>query len=227
MLLFLLRTLKENENPILYNTFIHHKSTNSTWWKEVESLISKTGYSTNNLSYIHSNLITSELMDIYKEEFRRGWQIEIFNDARHGPYGNKLRCYRTFKNHFHTEKYLSACNNCTVRQNLARLRLSSHKLEIETGRYTSIKNRVEPVDRICQHCNLNTCEDEEHFMIYCNKYKALRKILFDTLSVSHPIFTSIHDENKFIWLMANEDPLVINLCGVYIINCFLLRNKKA
>lgn len=66
---------------------------------------------------------------------------------------------------FHSKQPLHILNNITVkkfRKSLTRLRLSSHRLKIETGRWH--KPISIPVDqRKCENCN--ELEDEYHF---CN-----------------------------------------------------------
>ena len=53
---------------------------------------------------------------------------------------------------------------------LAKLRLSSHKLNIEIGRHNSIDRQ----DKTCIRCNLNDIEDEFHFVLVCPDYIYLR-----------------------------------------------------
>jgi len=50
---------------------------------------------------------------------------------------------------------------------LAKLRLSSHTLNVEIGRHNII-------DRHCIRCNLNDIEDEFHFVLICPDYVNLR-----------------------------------------------------
>lgn len=60
-----------------------------------------------------------------------------------------------------------------VRTALTRIRLSSHNLEIEKGRWT--KPKATPRDqRICQLCQIQQTEDELHFMTKCPKYDNIR-----------------------------------------------------
>ena len=54
---------------------------------------------------------------------------------------------------------------------LCRLRLSSHRLFIEHGRWKSIPR----VDRKCKLCN--EIEDEYHVMLLCPRYPVLKKKL--------------------------------------------------
>jgi len=52
---------------------------------------------------------------------------------------------------------------------MSRLRMSSHRFHMETGRWTS----TDLTDRICSYCN--TLENEFHFFFECNLYNDLRK----------------------------------------------------
>ena len=49
-----------------------------------------------------------------------------------------------------------------MRQSFARLRLSAHRLRIETGRWTRTPREV----RVCQ-CDLHEIQDERHVMFVC------------------------------------------------------------
>ena len=58
---------------------------------------------------------------------------------------------------------------------LARLRVSSHRLEIEAGRWARPYTPVN--DRICNICNC--LEDEYHFFLACQLYDSLRRKYID------------------------------------------------
>ena len=53
---------------------------------------------------------------------------------------------------------------------MAKLRLSSHKLNIEIGRHSKIDRQ----DRKCIRCNLNDIEDEFHSVLVCPDYINVR-----------------------------------------------------
>ena len=48
--------------------------------------------------------------------------------------------------------------------------ISDHMLHIEKGRY----NKTAREQRICQYCDQNKVEDEEHFFLHCPYNKNLR-----------------------------------------------------
>jgi superfamily II helicase len=47
-------------------------------------------------------------------------------------------------------------NNFHYKRSICRLRISSHRLQIETGRYRNVPRD----ERICQNCSENEVEDE-------------------------------------------------------------------
>jgi hypothetical protein len=53
---------------------------------------------------------------------------------------------------------------------ISRIRLSSHQLAIETGRYTNTIRK----NRCCRVC-VNTIEDEYHFILVCPLFAELRR----------------------------------------------------
>ena len=62
---------------------------------------------------------------------------------------NRLLTYARFKHEFTCEKYLDFITNEKFRFALTRFRLSSHELEMESGRYENITK----IERICNCCN--------------------------------------------------------------------------
>ena len=78
--------------------------------------------------------------------------------------GNKLRTYRSIKNEFITEPYLSIVVHKNIDQhNYAKFRCGVAPLKIKTGRYGV--NRVPVEERLCEACN--SVEDEFHVLMKC------------------------------------------------------------
>ena len=95
------------------------------------------------------------------EEQRRG-KNEINNDTRKGAnQDTKMRTYRLFKTIDNYKDYLHQVNNTRHRIALTKLRLSNHKLAIETGHYS--RPLKKPAERTCPICKLEM-EDEYHFI---------------------------------------------------------------
>ena len=97
-------------------------------------------------------------------------------------------------------------NTFELRRSIAKLRCSSHTLEIEKARHTK-KPRNE---RVCPVCDLNEIETEEDFLIKCPFYKDLReKYHMSELTNSNSLF-------------ARES---VNYLGHYIVNATTLRES--
>jgi hypothetical protein len=47
-----------------------------------------------------------------------------------------------------------------------------------------------------------------HFLIDCPQYNSLRQEFFMFISENNKNFAALSSENKFIWLLSNEDPVI-------------------
>ena len=103
-------------------------------------------------------------------------------------------------------------DNIRHRTATTKLRISCHKLHIETGRY----NRTPLEERICRHCNLNTIEDEEHLVLECSLYNEERAELYKLLQCMFPHFIHLSNTDKFIFLMTLDKPSIIKHVCTYI-----------
>ena len=86
------------------------------------------------------------------------------------PNSNKFNFYRTVKSQCFYEDYLDAVTIPAHRIALSKLRISDHKLGVETGRYKNIPF----VDRKCEHCILNQIDDEHHYITACTRNAVTR-----------------------------------------------------
>ena len=75
------------------------------------------------------------------------------------------------------EIFIDSQGNFALRRNITKIRTSSHKLEIEDGRYSNNSNKIktEPKKRLCSNCDLGKIEVEAHAIMCCPKYEADRK----------------------------------------------------
>ena len=112
---------------------------------------------------------------------------------------------------FKFEDYLNDISNNEIRKNLTRLRLGSHNLAIESGRYLGVERQ----NRICEHCTYNTVESEYHFLLICPKYYDLR--LKYLPRVSWPTL------RKYINIMTTQNSKLLYNVAKYITDAFKLR----
>ena len=114
--------------------------------------------------------------------------------------------YKEVKRTFEMSSYLIKMQNRMFRNALAKLRLSSHSLNIETGRHRNIDRS----NRKCSACNLNDIEDEFHFTLICTAYENLRKQYIDKYFYTRP---SAVEQNQTISLFMNKiTPKLRNMC---------------
>ena len=112
-----------------------------------------------------------------------------------------------------------------IRSNVTKLRISSHKLKIELGRYNK-PFKIEANKRFCTFCNNESIEDENHFMLICKNYIKERKILFEKIINIFPEFEKMSINEKFIFLLKTGLSEV-DSCKIiteYIHKCTLKHN---
>ena len=104
------------------------------------------------------------------------------------------------------------------------LRLSSHSLAIETGRYKKI-----PQDqRICECCELDEVENEFHFTIKCTLYRQYRNDMFNYFNQSNNEkwlkSNTLFDKFKIIMQPCDQKTAIV-VCQFFK-SCFNMRKQK-
>ena len=142
----------------------------------------------------------------------------------HTVWGNKLRTYRTFKNRLIYENYLNL-KDIEKRKQIARMRISAHKLRIETQRFNNRHIYIPPELRTCINCIDNKTEDEYHFLVECSQYQSLRNELFNKCSNLNKHFSSYENCEKFIWIMTSENMEQLGNLDTFIVKALNVRRK--
>ena len=99
-----------------------------------------------------------------KDIFIQDWHARLEDSSR-------ARCYINIAK-FEFQQYLKILKIQKYRKSLCKLRVSSHRLEIESGRWTK-PNKTPLNERLCMICSV--LEDEFHFTLECPLYKDIRK----------------------------------------------------
>jgi hypothetical protein len=116
---------------------------------------------------------------------------------------SKLRTYKDFKLGISLENYLLCGGNVANRKEFTKLRISSHQLRIERGRYT--RPRKTPVeDRLCTLCNNGDVETERHYILTCSQFNDERTTLYGQLN-SFTDFSALTADQKFIFIMSYNE----------------------
>ena len=97
---------------------------------------------------------------------------------------NYLPMLKYYKINFCYEMYLDTLLS-KLRNILTKLRLSSHKLRIESDRYN--RNRTPRDLRYCILCNVNDVEAAYHFVLVCPSY---RRNILRLITIEIPVLLS-------------------------------------
>ena len=187
----------------------------SSWVSNVKS------FACNNSIDFHGISNTSRFRSITLRKlvsvFKETW-LENINNISRFPL---LRSYRKFKQNFISEPYLTLVLNENHRKSITRLRVSSHHLAIETGRWQ--KPKVDEKLRLCTSCRV--IEDELHFLCHCRINRRERATLKNELfaNMSSNLFLLLH-ENLFHYLMTSTDQTVLRALGKFVFNSFKTRD---
>ena len=195
-----------DNNPlkILYLNSLHLNINDSFdksnfWAINVKNILFKNGFG---YIWVNQHLgIDKSFLSVFKSRikdiFFQNNQVEISNLSIN-------RLYRHLNND--SNKYLFSFPNNYIRIALTKLRLSSHHLMIEKGRW----NGINYVERKCNLCN--DLEDEYHFVMCCVKYYDLRKRYLPKDLINNPSMF------KFISLLNSQDLVLLKKLGLFIHN---------
>jgi hypothetical protein len=187
-------------------------------------MISNLDHVSPNILQSSKAIITHSIKHDLQQQFKSFWHAKLHNDSA-SQNGNKLRHYRTLKHHFVKENYLNSINQHILRKKLANLRLSSHSLNIETGRYVQGVNRLPPEERLCVKCDLKKCENEFHFVIECPYYTSLRESMLSVMSKKYAFISTYNNIDKYHWLICNQDDFVNYHFAKFLKDAFKLRGQ--
>ena len=155
-----------------------------------------------------------QYINVMKQKYISHWNQTLQNSQ-------KLSFYNTIKNNYSPSTYLDLTRKNPLRKTLVKLRISCHKLRIETGRYDNIPRN----ERICNFCNCNKIEDETHFLLDCPAYSQVRGIFFSKIESKLPLLRLLPRETLLSHLMNSTDYFVNIKLISFISACFELRDN--
>lgn len=134
---------------------------------------------------------------------------------------SKANTFKTHKTNLTYENYLTLIPNRHFRRTLAKIRLSDHCLSIETGRHT--KPPTDPDKRLCKFCQ-DEVENEVHFVLKCKSFAIERNAFLSKINDLYRNWSNIPSyEQKYIFLMTNEDPEFLLLFSNFIHTIYTTR----
>lgn len=195
--------LLENPHSIMYNVYLllvsDANSGKVNWASNIRDILINLGFPhywyCHDVSCINIALLQQRLYD----QFIQQWYNSIESSS-------KLVLYKQFKQYFQYECYLDLNINQKFVNMLAKFRCGNLKLNIETGRYTSVPRHC----RLCTVCNMKMVEDEFHFLLVCPAYRHLR------LRLLPKYFNSWPSLYKFNTLLSSNSKCLLSKLSKYI-----------
>ena len=210
------KILTSSENKYIYITYkimlndLEQRPNTTNWASLVKDLLSSLGF---NEVWLQQgagnyNVFMSVLKQRLTDTFIQNWHIRL-NESTRAVFYRSIAV-------FQMQPYLEKVNVRKFGQAFSRLRMSSHRLEIESGRWTR-PIRTPIADRKCSLCNV--IEDEFHFILECNMFVELRKKFIAKYYWNRPNMI------KFIALINNNNESCIRKLSTFIFQAFKLRSE--
>ena len=143
------------------------------------------------------------------DKFIQEWNSRIMESSR-------ANFYSLFSN-FEHQLYLETIGVKKFRIAMTKLRVASHRLEIEVGRWAK-PNRIPIDERKCRFCN--KLEDEFHFILECDLYKELREHYIKKYFWNRPNIIKVKE------LMLSKNKRIISNLALYIEKAFKIRTIR-
>jgi len=207
MIRYWMKIITANQTSLLYKVYNmlmtdvenNNNYNGSNWAFQIKNILDNIGMTNIWMNQTGSNMTFTNIKLRIIEIYKQTWHSNINNSPR-------LQTYSLFKHTFALETYIDFIKEKRYRIALTQLRLSSHHLEIERGRYTNIERN----DRKCKQCNMNLVESEFHFILVCPKFRNLRSKYLKGYYCQWPTI------NKFQNLFAETSKKVITNLAKYI-----------
>lgn len=196
---------------IIYNVMLEDIQSNPgkiNWVALVKKLLGSLGFNDvwMQQSAGDEKLFMFTLKQRMNDNFMQLWNAELSQSTR-------SIFYRSISN-FKYQEYLDVVKIKKFRNALIRLRVSSHRLEVEVGRWN--RQRVDYEERKCRICN--KLEDEYHFIFECILYEDLRRNYIPKYYRIRP------NMFKCVDLLSTTNVMHINKLATYVYKAFEIRN---
>ena len=189
---------------------LHRKPNSVNWASTVKELLSSMGFYEVWLAQGvgNKNVFLSEMKLRLKDNFVQNWQSRLADSSR-------ARFFSLFSTFDH-QLYLQQVNIKKFRIALSKLRVSSHRLEIEVGRW-SRPNRIPIDERKCRVCD--KLEDEFHFLLECQLFTDLRIKYLKRYYWTRPNMLKLKE------LMSSTNVKEIKYLSIYVEKAFKIRTE--
>lgn len=183
----------------------------NNWVANVKNLLNNFGfgYVFNNLNQLDIKAFPYIFKQRLIDNFIQHWHVSIGNSP-------VLETYKHLKSSLDYESYLDQLPH-SLRCSLSRIRVSSHSLRIQTGRFA--RNRIERNERVCLCCGSGDVEDEFHFICVCPRFNDQRKKYLKKYYFQRPSMF------KFLELLKSTNKTVLFKLATYIKDALDIRRS--
>ena len=203
-----LKVIYTDEHKYIKCIYIMMYPNKHNWASHVKHLLSRLGFlevwNAQRVGNINNFLNTFKTR--VKDIFVQDWHARLEASTR-------ARCYINIAN-FQHQKYLELIKVEKYRRSLCKLRVSSHRLEVEMGRWAK-PNKIPLDNRKYRACGV--LEDEFHFILECAIYDDLRKTYIKRYYWQSP------NMPKFIELLTSQNRKIIKNLSYFIEKAFKMR----
>ena len=223
--LFRLETL--DTSGLLYSAYLEQKHNMNNnirnWLNTTKDILDRNG-----LSYLHMKHRTKEDIITIKKDTQIAKQriedtftqealyyVKNKSIAKEG----KLIFFGEIKNSIKMENYLKI-QNIEYRNALRDIRMSTHKLNIEVGRYEN-KARIQ---RLCETCILGHIESEDHFILECPTYEDIRSQFFTEMYNDLHINLKKMGTTGIKYIFEEGSLTTFKKFGKFLVTCWKIRN---
>ena len=207
----ILQTPENKYTKIIYNMMLNDLEElpiKTNWASLVRDLLASLGFRNVWLAQGVGNI--GAFLSVFKQRlhdnFMQNWHDRLNNSSRANFYKSAAQ--------FQFQTYLEQINVFKYMQALSKLRMSSHRLAIESGRWAR-PTSIPISDRKCVHCNV--LEDEFHFVVECKIFIELRTKYIPKYYWKRP---SMY---KFIELLNTTKVKLLRNLSVYVYLAFKCR----
>ena len=223
------RMLKMDNGRLTKKVYLWDRSLNNeniifSWSNEVKAIFYSCGL--NGIFDSNTSFQLKVVVDTIKDKYISD-QAEYFKHECEQQ--TKLRTFNLFKQFGSLPAYLTKPLSFYQRKHLAKIRLGSLALRIETGRYS--RPRLEVHERICPICSetriqrglLPQIETEAHFLFSCDQYTKLREKWF-SLIFKPENFDSLNEAAKLDVVLNHAENCKPS--AQFIIDAYGVRSKS-
>ena len=200
-----------------------HQSNHKTWCSTVLEVLQSIKFENMfekqcDLNVDDINKFRSEIKTLLQNQYSESWRNDTRNIEKHPI----LRTYSLFKTTLAAEPYITTKMDAIFKKCIARFRVSSHRLAIETGRHLKPPLPIE--SRVCVHCPGELVDDELHLITVCKHHDGERVRLYQIAKRYIAEFEHLDNRAKFVAILGTSIPPLIIALGNFLHTCFRKRN---